>query len=323
MILKKIRVYKQINEKIKQAKNIALISHILPDPDTIWSWLAIYSIIKENFLYKNVDLICQSDIPKSLNFLKNIDKYKTDFNPKNYDLIIFVDTSSPDLTWLWDKYKELFDKNTYNTISTDHHITNTLFAKQNILNVTYSSTTMIIWEIFFLLWYKITPNIRTYLLLWIYTDTWWFKHSNTTKETYFIASKLIYDWWDIKLIIDKIFKKNKLSKIKLYWEIISNSYIDENNILYAYVNQTMLDIYNLSYEDAKWVLDLLNSIENIKYTVFLTQKWDYIKWSLRTLRDDIDLTLVASKYWWWWHKKASWFSLEWTLEQKTILNFKI
>jgi len=323
MISKKIQIYSQILEKIKLSKNIALISHINPDLDTIWRTMWFYQIIKDNFLYKNIDLICFDKIPTNYNFVFNIDKYKTDFNPKNYDLIIFFDTSSKELTWWWDIYRELFDKKTYNTIAIDHHITNTLYAKQNILNATYTSTTMIVWEIFYLLWYKITSISATYLLNWIYTDSSWFKNSSTDKMTFFVASKLVELWWDNKDVINKFFKKNKLNILKLYWEILSSSFIDENNILYAYINQTILESYNCSYDETKWILDLLNSISWVNYTVFLTQKWDYIRWSLRTLRDDIDLSELASKYWWWWHKKASWFTIHWEIIETKTLNFKI
>lgn len=322
MISKKIQIYSQIINKIKNSKNIAIVSHINPDLDTIWRTMWLYQIIKDNFLYKNIDLICKDDIPKNFSFLLNINKFKKSFNPKDYDLIFFLDTSNPSLTWFLEEYKELFEKK-YNTISIDHHISNTLFSKQNILNATYTSTTMIIWEIFYLLWYKITSISSTYLLAWLYTDSLSFQTSNTNNITYFIASKLVWLGRDRQLIVDKIFKTKKLNSLRLYWEILSNSFIDEENILYAYINKTSLDDYNLNYEDTKWVLDLLTWVLWVKYVVFLTQKWDFIKWSLRTLRDDIDLNSIAFKYWWWGHKKASWFTISWELKETKTLNFKI
>jgi nanoRNase/pAp phosphatase (c-di-AMP/oligoRNAs hydrolase) len=43
-------------------------------------------------------------------------------------------------------YPKLYDKTTFNTVSIDHHITNEKYAKQNILNISYASTTMILCE---------------------------------------------------------------------------------------------------------------------------------------------------------------------------------
>lgn len=322
MLDKKLRVYSEIIYKIKLAKNIALISHRNPDIDTIWASSAFYEAIKDNFLYKNVDLICADIIPEKYKFLKNTQKYKQDFDKKKYDLIIFFDTSSKSQTWFEDD-KILFDKKTFNTINIDHHITNEIFAKQNIVNSTYSSTTMIIFEILYFMNLKISNITSTNLLAWIYTDTWWFKHANVNSITYYIASKLIEIWWDFRLIVDKFFKNNKLSTIKLWWKIISNSFIDESWVLYSYVNKSMLDSYKCDYEEISWVIDHLNTVENIKYSTLLTQKWDYIKASLRTLRDDVDLTKIAKKYDWGWHKKASWFTTKAQIEEIKSYNIKI
>jgi phosphoesterase RecJ-like protein len=94
MLDKKLRVYNQLLEKIKLSKNIALISHKNPDIDTIGSVTAFFETIKNNFLYKNIDLICVDIIPEKYRFLTHTNRFKQDFNPKNYDLIIFFDSGS-------------------------------------------------------------------------------------------------------------------------------------------------------------------------------------------------------------------------------------
>lgn len=323
MLEKKIRVYKKILDKIKLSKNIALITHKNPDLDTIWSANAFYEMIENNFFGKNIDLICFDKIPEKYNFLKNTELYIQDFDPKNYDLIIFFDSGRKNQTWFDENFPKLFDLKTYNTISIDHHITNELYAKQNILNTYYSSTTMIVFEILYLLNLKISKTMSTNLLAWIYTDTWWFKHSNINSLTYFIASKLVKLWWDIKLIIDKFFKNNKLSTIQLWWKIIDDSFIDNENVLQAYVSTTLVDSYNADYNDIYWVIDYLNMAEWIKYCRLLSQKWDFIRASLRTLRDDIDLTQIAKQFNWWWHKKASGFTTRGEVEEIKSFNLKI
>lgn len=323
MLEKKLRVYNRLLEKIKLSKNLALISHKNPDIDTIGSVTAFYETIKDNFLYKNIDLICVDEIPQKYRFLTHTNRFKQDFNPKNYDLIIFFDSWSKTQTWFHEKFPELFDGKTYNTISIDHHITNELYAKQNILNTTYSSTTMIVFEIFVMLNLKISKIASTNMLAWIYTDTGWFKHSNVNEITYLFASKLVEYWADFQIIVDKFFKNNTLSTIKLWWKIISDSFIDENGVLYSYVNKSLLDSYNSTYEEISWVIDHLNTAEWIKYSTLLTQKWEYVKASLRTLRDDIDLTKIAKKFDGWWHKKASGFTTKAQIEEFKTYNIKL
>lgn len=323
MIYKKLTVYWLLLDKLKFSNNIALISHKNPDIDTIWSATAFYEIISDNFSNKKADLICIDSIPNNFKFLKNTLIYKKDFNPDDYDLIVFFDSWSKYQSWYYEKYNKLFDSKKYNTISIDHHHTNELYAKQNILNTTYSSTTMIVFEIFFIMWLKISSISATNLLAWIYSDTWWYKHSNTDKVTFFMAALLKKIWADHNLIVNKLFKANDLSTIKLWWKILSNSFINDEWILYSYVNKTMLDSYNCDYHNITWVIDYLNTAEGIKYSTLLTQKWEFVKASLRTLRDDIDLTQIAKKYDWWWHKKASWFTTKVNLQEFKTFNLKI
>jgi len=49
-------------------------------------------MLKDNFFDKKADLICIDEIPERYKFLKNTDIYKKDFDPKNYDLIVFFDS---------------------------------------------------------------------------------------------------------------------------------------------------------------------------------------------------------------------------------------
>lgn len=321
MLEKKLRVYNKLLQKLKNAKKIALVSHKNPDLDTVGSATAFFQMLKDNFSNQYIDLICIDDIPEKYKFLKNTDIYKKDFQPKNYDTLIFFDSWSKTQTWFDQTFLELFDGKTYNTISIDHHITNELYAKQNILNTTYSSTTMILFEIFSMLNLKISKTTATNLMAWIYTDTWWFKHANTNEVTYFLASKLLDLWADIQIIINKFFKTNKLSTIKLWGKILNDSFIDQNGVLFSYVNKSLLDSFWADYEDISWVIDYINMVEWIKYSVLLTQKWEYVKASLRTLRDDIDLTQIAKKFDWWWHKKASGFTTKAHIEEiKSLKN---
>lgn len=323
MLDKKRRVYNQLLEKIKLSKNIALVSHKNPDIDTIGSATAFFETIKNNFLYKNIDLICADIIPEKYKFLTHTNRFKQDFHPKNYDLIIFFDSGSKTQTGFDETFPELFDSKTYNTISIDHHITNELYAKQNILNTTYSSTTMIVFEILVMLNVKISKIASTNILAGIYTDTWGFKHSNVNEITYLFASKLLEYGANFQIIVDKFFKNNTLSTIKLWGKILSDSFIDENGVLYSYVNKSMLDSYNSTYEEISGVIDHLNTAEWIKYSTLLTQKWEYVKASLRTLRDDIDLTQIAKKFDGGWHKKASGFTTKAQIEEFKTYNIKL
>jgi nanoRNase/pAp phosphatase (c-di-AMP/oligoRNAs hydrolase) len=181
---------------------------------------------------------------------------------------------------------------------------------------------MILCEMLVLEWIFISQNTATSLLAGIYTDTGWLKHSNTSPLAYKMSSYLIALWAQIDTIVKNFFMKNSLSQIRLWGRIMKESFVDKDQILHSYVNQSLLSSYDCSYDDIGWVIDILNTTQGIKYSTLLTQKWDYIKWSLRTLRDDIDLTLIAKQFSGWWHKKASGFTTLGTIETFQILQLK-
>lgn len=321
MFHKKLRVYNKILDKIKWASKIALISHRNPDGDTLGSATAFCQIVASNFSNKKIDLICKDLIPKNLSFIHNTELYTQNFHPSNYDLIIFFDSGSKEQTSLDIEFPELFDGKTYNTIWIDHHITNEIYAKQNVILTWYAATAMIVYELFSFTGFYIDTIAATNILTWIYTDTGWLKHSNTDSLAYKYTRELVNLWADISYIVDNFFKNNSLDKLKLWWKIIEKSFIDKENILYTYINKNDVDSFNCDFTDASGITDLLNSREWIKYSVILSQKWEYVKGSLRTLRDDIDLTALAKKHGWWGHKKASGFTVRGNIEEFKSLNF--
>ena len=75
---------------LKKAKNIALFSHVSPDPDTIGSTLALCKILEG--LNKKVDLYCD-EINSKFGLFEDYEKYSTDSlaNLKKYDLLVAVD----------------------------------------------------------------------------------------------------------------------------------------------------------------------------------------------------------------------------------------
>ncbi len=315
---RKLAIYKRIFSKISDAKKILIISHRNPDWDTIGSatWLKkIIDSIKSN---KQVDIFCVDKIPEKLRFIPLSEIYIDTFS-YNYDLIIFVDIASKWQTWIQNEYKELFDKKTINTISIDHHISNELFARQNIIFWNYPSTTAIIYEIAKFLNLKIDSSAATSLLTGLLTDTWSLMHSNTDSLAMQYTGELLELWADKDYIINNFFRKNDFVTLKTWGKVFSNSFLDKE-ILTSYIKTSHLQEIWATTENISGALDYLNTCSGIKLSSLLYEKGNIIKGSLRTLRDDVDVSKMAKKFSWWWHKKAAWFTIPWKIEiEKTIV----
>ncbi len=88
----------QLNNIIKQSKNILLVSHINPDGDTLGTMCAMYSLIKDNYK-KKCEMCMISKAPSTYNFIPYIEKAHliNDLDlSRIFDLVINIDVASID-----------------------------------------------------------------------------------------------------------------------------------------------------------------------------------------------------------------------------------
>lgn len=310
--------YKSAYNYIKEAKKILAIWHSNPDGDSIWSCLGFKYIIEKSCFFKKVDIFCSDNIPSKFWFLPWINKIKNRIDFSKYDLVVFLDCSN--ISRAKNERVTIDKSKMKQIINFDHHYTNEEFWEINIVDSTYSSTTALLYSFSKTLGLKIDKKAATCLLIWIYTDTGGFNNSNVLPRTYQIASEIVQLWGDTQLIVKNLFKNNSVNKLKAWWRVLSNCFIDWNNVLNWFISHEEMNMYWVEPSDISWVVSVLNECEWVNYSMLLSQNGDKIKWSLRTAREDVDLTEVASQYWWWWHKRASWFTVEWKLKVKTTIS---
>lgn len=295
-------VYLQIDKKIKDACNIAIITHRNPDGDTFWSASAFNEMIDVNFDNKNIDIINPDWIPDALKYLNNVLDVKKELDIGKYDLYIFLDVASVKLAGFLDED----NFNLKNVINIDHHISNNKYWDISLVDPDEPSTTAVLYNFFTAMNYAINENIATALLTWIYTDTGSLVFDNTTAKTFDIVSELIYSGWNIRLVSDNIFLNSSISFIKLLWLTLDRLVI-KDNFWFSYLTKKDIEDSWCDYEELVWIVWRLNTLDEVDYTCFIYEKWNWVKWSLRTNQENMDLTLIAQKHWWWWHKKASAF----------------
>lgn len=302
--------YLLVNKKIKESSNIALISHRFPDWDTLGSATALYEIILTNFEWKNVDIVNFDSVAEKLSFLPNSEKISKNFEIDKYDLLIFLDIGNIVLAW-WGEIKDFKWKT---IINIDHHFANINYWDINLVDISKPSTTSILYDYFKSMDYKINSRVATSLLTWIYTDTGAFMYSNVTPGTFEDAAELLSKWWDLEAISSNFFLNNTFEFVKLFGLALQRLKISKEGVALSYLKKE--DIINswCKYEELDWIVWRLNMLDNIRYVLFLYEKWDIVKGSLRTTREDIDLNDIARPLNWWWHKKACWLSLEWNIE---------
>ncbi|GAC1412799.1 MAG: hypothetical protein NVSMB66_2910 [Candidatus Doudnabacteria bacterium] len=152
--------------------------------------------------------------PKKGNFSEKDASFALEF--PNFDLIVCIDTPSLEsLGDLYEKNAEMFFA--IPKVNIDNHINNKNFGNINIIDVTVSSTS----EILFDLMKAQQPNlideeIATCLLTGIIAETNSFQHSKTTPNSFLKAAELISLGAKQQEIIRNLFKTKDLSVLKLW-----------------------------------------------------------------------------------------------------------
>jgi len=309
--------YKLAYEGIKKAKKILAVWHCNPDWDSIWSCLGFKHIIEKSCFFKKVDILCNDKIPSNFDFLPWVEKIKNKVDLSKYDLVVFLDCS--DISRAENEKYCFNKKDLKNVINIDHHYTNSNFWNINIVDSSFSSASALLYNISKSLDLKINKEAALCLLTWVYTDTLAFKNANVLSRTYKIAWELIDLWADIQPIVKNFFRNNNVNKLKAWWRVLSNCFIDWNNVLNWYISHEEMMMYWVEPSDISGVVSILNDCEGVNYSMLLSQNWENIKGSLRTVREDVDLTEVAWQYGWGGHKQASWFTVKWKLKVKTTI----
>ena len=179
----------ELNDSIKQSKNILIISHVNPDGDTLGSMLALRDYIYLNYK-KKPEMMVISKIPKMYEFLSGLKdvKHLNEFDKSMvYDLVILTDVAALDRIF----EAQIFYEKAKIKAVIDHHKTNNYQADVRFVKPDASSTGEVLYEIAKNLNWKSDEKISEALYTAILTDTGGFRFDNTSSNTLKIASELV------------------------------------------------------------------------------------------------------------------------------------
>jgi len=304
---------KSIAALLRQANRILMISHKSPDGDTLGSALGLYQAFRG--IGKAPEMFCLDAPPEVFKFMPNVEQVRTGQPTLDYDAYFIVDAGATHLTGLHETHPRLFDKS-LPVVNIDHHPTNSLYGKYNVVVPTAASATMIVFELLNALEIPVDRDAATCLLTGLYTDTGSFMHSNTTPETLRVAARMIAKGANLRAISKDIFNTLKISTMHLWGRVLRNVYQTPEGVTMSVVNQKDFEDSGASYDEMTGVVDYINSVPGAQYSVILTERDGKVKGSLRTLKDEINVNNIAAVYGGGGHAKAAGFTVPGQLEKE-------
>lgn len=301
--------FNKLKKLLEEKESFLLVCHVDPDGDAIGSMLGLGEALKNSG--KEVTLFCGDTIPVIFSYLDEVNLIKDKLSETSFGAVILLDNGDMRRTGIADKLKEM-KKNKIPVINIDHHPKNDIwkFVDINYAHPESSSTSELIYDLLIGFHYEITSKIATALLTGIFYDTGGFRHPNTSQRVLAITSELLKKGAKLKKISENIANFKTVSVFKLWGIALNRLRVNSYGISVSVLTKEDLEICGATEEDVTGLTNLLSSAPESKAALLIYETEDAkIKGSLRSDRDDIDLSKLAQMLGGGGHKKASGFSL--------------
>jgi phosphoesterase RecJ-like protein len=310
-------IRKAISQKIvvqlQKSESVLVITHRHPDGDAIGSMTALTHWL--NALGKHYECFCR-EVPPSTNqmsFLIDPTTLITDpaiITEHRYDTVVIVDCGDTKIGGVDDTFDLLKSRSI--VINIDHHATNIGYGHINVVETSAASTTEILYQLFVDADAIITPAIATALLTGIIFDTYNFTNPNVSQQTMHVASQLLAAGASLNLVSDAMLKTKSIPTIQCWGTILTRlTRHPEYNIATTVIDTSDVSDAVPIQEISEGAANFLNNLGGVSAVLLLRQDADgYIKGSLRTASNDVDVSALAKLCGGGGHRKAAGFRMK-------------
>lgn len=293
---------------IKKARRVLCVCHRAPDGDAIGSLLGVGLLLERHLVNVPVLFHCRDAVPETFRFLPSVERVRSDFLPQLGDAIIFLDCAEPKLTGYSEEYPSLFHGD-FPVLLIDHHVSNPGFGTVNIILTEASSACEIVFQLAREWLWSLDIDSATCLLTGVYTDTGGLLHNNTTAEVYRTVAELMRAGARHQLVVSSVFRTVKPSTLRLWGRVLENITISDVGGAISAVTEGDFRSTGADYSELSGAIDYVNAVPGMRFSLVLSERDGLVKGSLRTLRDDIDVNAMASRFRGGGHRRAAGFAV--------------
>lgn len=281
---------KLIKQKIIQAKEIVIASHINPDGDSIGSLLSLGLGLEK--LGKRVYMISIDGVPKRYALLPGSRRIKKGIN-KPVDLAIAVDCSNKELLG---KAYAIFEK-AKDILEIDHHEFRRPFGNLSFIDNNAAAVGELIYMLLEGLKVTINKDIAQNILTSVIVETNSFRLPNVRPITFEICRKLMQRGVDFYKLVDMVFWSTTKESAILSGICLSRcKFINGSNLVWSKVRKKDFQRLKAKDEDVDVVADEMRSIQGVRIAIFFREKSKkYLRVSLRS-KGKINVASIAEQY---------------------------
>ncbi len=209
-------------------------------------------------------------------------------------------------------------------VNVDHHHDNSRFGDLNLIVDDASSTAEIVRDVLVSLDVQLSPDIAEALYVALVTDTGRFQYSNTTPKALRLAADLVEAGADVHGIFRLVYETVQFAKLKLLARALGRAQLYENGrLVVTYLLKE--DFAEVGAEEpySEGIIDYLRSVEGSEMVALIREpprdEGPARRVSLRSSRDEVDVSAIARAANGGGHRQAAGFSSE--LEIPAIVAF--
>src|SRR5574341_519959 len=217
----------QAADLIRQAGRILAVTHLNPDPDAIGSLLGMDHIL--HALGKDVTLICDDPLPRSLAFLPGSQDVRQTI-PESFAPQLIIGLDSSDVERLGTAIAPSLSGG-IPVLNIDHHLTNTLYGGVNVV-IDRASTAEILLPLADALGVGLSQKMATCILAGLIGDTRSFSTASVAPETFQAAARLIEAGADLADITERVFNRKTFNQLRL-WGLALSHLALEDRVIWA------------------------------------------------------------------------------------------
>lgn len=289
-----------LDVKLNGVGNAAIIGHVRPDGDCVGACLGLFNYLEA--VYPQVEAKVYLEVPdRKFGYLNGFGQIQAVFAQEaSFDLCICLDCSDEERLG---EGREIF-RLAKDSICIDHHITNTRYAGENVVEAGASSTC----EVLFGLMEegRITRETAECLYTGIIHDTGVFKYSCTSAKTMAIAGKLMETGIDFTNIIDgSFYRKTYLQNQILGRALLESVVFLDGKCIFSVVRLKDMKFYGVASKDLDGIVEQLRVTEGVECAIFMHEiEAQIYKVSLRST-NDLNVAKIAGYFGGGGHVKAA------------------
>lgn len=297
-----MRESESVAAALLRAKEVAIVSHVIPDGDCLGSMLALALVLKAQG--KKVITINADPVPQMFQFLPGQEAIiAPDKVVEVPPLLVMVDCT--DMERAGTGFSQWWQK-TEKVINIDHHVSNTFFGHLNLVDSRAAATAELIYVILETMSAKITPEVATCLYTALVTDTGSFQYENCTATTLRLAADLMEQGAEVQLIREYLWERKPLASIRLLAASLATlSLAYDNRVAWMSITREMLDENGLMSEYAEGLVNYPRSIAGVEVSLLFRElPGGLIKVNLRS-KKLVDVNRVAAVFNGGGHRRAA------------------